>query len=196
MGRSSPTLNIVVVTVAVYALQAVWFSPAELALVWPVGERPWTLVTSVFAHSTLPHLVSNLLALAVIGLLLERQTSPARFYAFFLTTGALSGIAEVAVAAALGAAFPAVVGASGAIFAMLGYLLSSNRLADRTFRGVAIPARAQLALFLVVAAVVTVFTLGQGRNVAIVAHFSGLLVGLLAGRSHLLRTSRAEPTPY
>lgn len=201
--RSSPTLNLILLSAVVFLLQNVGgllgADPWGLALVWPLGVRPWALVTSVFAHATFSHLLTNMLALAVLGLLLERRTTDARFYAFFLLAGALSGIVQVGVSALVFGDRTAVLGASGAVFALLGYLLGGNRLADRAFAGVSVSARTQLVGFLLIAAVLTVAT--QSQRVALFAHFSGLVLGLVAGRTHLLRTGRgdvtkSEPEPW
>jgi membrane associated rhomboid family serine protease len=156
----------------------------------PVFAAPWTLFTSVLAHASLAHLLSNAVIFLPLAFLLERQTSNRRFYAFFFTTGALAGLAELWTAAIAGTVLPgiptqvSVIGASGAIFAMLGYLLTSNRLSQRLVSWLPLSGRAQLALFGILAAAVTVVTAGQG--VALIAHFTGLLMGLLAGRARLL----------
>lgn len=169
-------------------------------LTTPVARNPWTVVTSVYAHSGLSHLIANAVALAFVGVLLERQTTSARFYTFFLVTGALSGLAEVWVAPLTGlvlggATQVSVLGGSGAIFALAGYLLTSNRLTDRVVGSIQVPPRVQIAAFGAIAVVVTLAT--AQPQVALVAHFTGLLLGLLAGRAHVLRPrtgeARAEP---
>jgi len=118
---------------------------------------------------------------------LERETTALRFHAFFLLTGALAGLAEVWFAAVAGSMLPGIVaqvnvlGASGAIiFALFGYLLTSNRLTDRVVGNFEVSPRVRFALFAVVAGAITVATASQ--QVALVAHFTGLLLGLLAGR--------------
>ena len=169
------------------------------ALTTPVTANPWTVLTSVYAHGSLSHLLANAVALAFVGVLLERETTPARFHAFVLVTGALSGLAEVWLAATVGSvvggvpAQVAVLGGSGAIFALAGYLLASNRLTERVVGTVQVSPRVQLAALAVIAVVVTLATASPG--VALVAHFTGLLLGLLAGRAHLLRPGTGERTP-
>jgi len=70
------------------------------------------------------------------------------------------------------------------LFGLLGYLLGANRLTDRLVAGVELDARTQLALGAVLAAAITLLTASPGA--ALVAHSTGLLVGFLAGRRHLL----------
>lgn len=212
---TSPTVGLLAALVAGFLLQhvvaavfGVATERAAFVLSAPIGTDPWTVVTSVFAHAGPSHLIANAVALLVVGFLVERATTPGRYVAFFVLTGAVAGIAEVAVSEALtgllatlgtiplvGAVFPpppggvSVLGASGAVFGLLGYLLASNPLAERVVAGIDLSGRAQLLLFAGIAALLTIAT--AGPRVALIAHFTGLLVGLLAGRAHLLRPDAA-----
>lgn len=190
---SSPTLTLVGLIVIVFLFQETiaLFGGMDyaLALVWPLTHRPWTLVTSVFAHGGPFHLATNVVGLAVFGMLLERRASSARFYAFFVGVGALAGTAEVTVAHVLGYQV-AVLGASGAIFGLLGYLLAGNALTDAVAARLSIGPRATVVLVIVVAIGITWLT--RGRSVALIAHFTGVVLGLLAGRAHLLNGQRTR----
>lgn len=161
------------------------------ALSLPLLVRPWTILTSVYAHAGLSHLLGNALALALGGLLVERFTTSARFHAFFLAVGALAGVVQVVVLGLVGARV-SVLGASGAILGLYGYLLGANRLTERLVAGVELPARVQVVLGVVFAVVITLLTANPGA--ALVAHFTGLLVGLFAGRAHLLAPADSHRT--
>ncbi len=76
----------------------------------------WRLMTSAFLHINLLHLGANMLALIVIGPLLEQLLGRARFLAVYLLA-ALGGSAAIFC---IGAAGLPVVGASGAIFGLFG----------------------------------------------------------------------------
>ena len=188
MAERSPTLTVALLLVGVYlvefSLALLGTGPGVFALTTPVLARPWTLVTSVYAHYGLGHLFANLVGLLVVGFVLERRTSPARFHAFFLATGVVAGLAQVWVSDLFGPP-SAVLGASGAIFGLVGYVLAGNRVADSVLSHLPLSAEAQLVVFAVVAAGLTLLT--SGPRVALVAHFTGLLIGLLTGRAHLLR---------
>lgn len=210
---SSPTLLVLAALVAVFACQQVvalvagaGTADALFVLSAPLWRRPWTVVTSVFAHAGPWHLLGNAVALLVVGFPVERSTTRDRYLTFFVLVGVVAGVAEIAVnrtfgglLATLGAVplvgglFPSpvgpvgVLGASGAILGLLGYLLASNPVAERVVGGVDLTPRAQLLLFATVAVLLVFVT--AGPNVALIAHFTGLLVGLLAGRAHLLRPS-------
>jgi membrane associated rhomboid family serine protease len=189
-GRS-PTITTLSVFVVVFLLEWVAVPLGVFGTLFvltpPITVHPWTLVTNVYAHATLQHLLANSVALLVTGVVLERATTRLRYHSFFVATGALAGLAQITVGGAFGPG-TGVLGASGAIFAFMGYLLTSNRLTDTVVGGIALSGRVQLLAFLVIAAAVTVAT-GSARA-ALIAHFTGLFVGLLAGRAHLLRVDR------
>ncbi|MFC4988245.1 MULTISPECIES: rhomboid family intramembrane serine protease [Saliphagus] len=150
----------------------------------PVTNDPWTVVTSVYAHGGLGHLLSNSLALVVFGWPVARATTRVRFHAFFVATGAVAGLAQIWVMGLFGA-HAGVLGASGAVFALLGYLVAGNRLSSGIAAWVSVPRWVTVLVFLVLAAAVTVAT--AAPQVALVAHFVGFLLGLLAGRAGVLQ---------
>lgn len=181
----SPTVILLAVFSVVYFVQVatdVLGLRLVFALSLPLGIRPWTLVTSVYAHGSLIHLLSNGFALVLVGLPLERSTTPFRFHLYFLLTGVSAGIAQIVVADILGAPV-AVIGASGAIFALLGYLLAGNALSETVLERV--PPRIRAVIVLVLAAAITLTTAAPG--VALVAHFAGFVIGAVGGRARVLR---------
>lgn len=197
-GSGSPILEILVAFLIVYTLQFIT-AFADLVgtlfvLSAPLTENPWTVVTSVYAHAGPQHLLSNAIALVVFGWPVARATTRARFHLFFLGAGALAGIAQVTLgtvpALVVGSGSPSavgVIGASGGVFALLGYLLASNRLSSGVAGIVSVPPWVTAVVFVVLAVVITIATASPG--VALFAHFTGLVVGLAAGRVNLLAPS-------
>jgi membrane associated rhomboid family serine protease len=204
MARRSPTLELLVLFVVVFAIQSLFrlLPGIPATVLFVLGPdflaRPWSLVTSVYAHKNVGHLLSNGVALALVGFVLERYTTRARFHAFFLATGIAAGLVEVLlggfVAVLTSGRVPLVLGASGAVFGLYGYVLTSNRITDALAAALSIPPRIGLAVFVLLAAVVTVATGAPG--VALLAHFSGFLLGLIAGRLGVLDGGgRRDPQP-
>lgn len=190
----SPTVRTLQILLVVFFSQVLvqlflgYYSYSELfVLTTPLTDSPWTIVSSVYAHGGIFHLLTNAFALALFGLAVERVTTPARFYLFFLGVGVIGGVTQVVVSDLVGPSV-AVVGASGAIFGLLGYALTGNALAEGVLSRLS--QRAQAMVFLGVAAVVTIMTAGPG--VALLAHFVGLVVGLIAGRLRLLHTDGTD----
>ena len=153
------------------------------ALSTPLSAAPWTLVTSVYAHGSVGHALANALALLLVGPLVERRTTRLRFHGFVAASGALAGVAQVTAGGLLGPP-AAVVGLSGAVFALGGYLLAGNVASATLFDRLRLSPRAQFALFGLVAVVLTAATAAPG--VALVAHGTGAFCGLAAGRAGLI----------
>ena len=185
--QRSPTVETLFVFGIVFLLQLVvdlvGLMTFFFVLAPPVEIRPWTLVTSVYAHGGIGHLLSNSLALLVFGLLVERRTTRFRFHAFFITAGVIAGVAQITLGSLAGPA-PGVLGASGAIFALMGYVLAGNVVSATLLNRIRLSGRMQIVLFVIFAAVVTIATGAPG--VALIAHFTGLVLGLIAGRAGIL----------
>jgi len=207
----SPILDLLVVFLVVYAAQTllgmVDAMPGLFVLAPPIQNDSWTVVTSVYAHANPGHLLSNAVALVLFGYAVATATTRTRFHLFFLLTGALAGISQIlfsdllaetpvlndivgAVPVVDAAATGGVLGASGAVFALLGYLLASNRLVAGLGAVADVPSWVTYFVFVVLAVAVTAATASQG--VALIAHFTGLLLGLLAGWVNLLRPSNTD----
>lgn len=84
-----------------------------------IGGEPWRLVTSMFLHAGALHLLVNCYALFVLGRLVEQLFGSARFWIVYL----LAGVAGSLASAYVGEAYRLSVGASGAIFGLLGAAL-------------------------------------------------------------------------
>ncbi len=80
-----------------------------------VAARPWTLLSAVFLHGDVVHLLYNLFALALFGMILEQAVGRRRFLLIFFGGGVLASIGAAVL-------YPAALGASGAIFGILGAL--------------------------------------------------------------------------
>lgn len=184
----SPTTDLLAVFAVVFVLQQVGglvgFGLAWFALALPLTVAPWTIVTNVYAHATIGHLAANAVALAIVGFALERFTSRVRFHAFVLVTGAVAGVAELTVAGLFGHS-AAVLGASGAILALYGYVLAGNPLAGGLLARLNPGRRGKLLLLVAAAVLLTLLTARSG--IALVAHATGFTLGLVTGRLHLLR---------
>lgn len=82
--------------------------------------RIWTLVTSVFSHNFLFHLLINMIVLMSFGPPMERLMGSARFLTFYLTAGVVGSLAHAAVSNfLLDDPRIAALGASGALAGVL-----------------------------------------------------------------------------
>ncbi|ELY47521.1 rhomboid family intramembrane serine protease [Natronorubrum sulfidifaciens] len=201
-GSSSPIYDLLVVFALVFVLQqltallSLGLMAGLFVLTPPLSANPWTIVTSVYAHGSLGHLLSNSLALVVFGWPVARATTRLRFHLFFLVTGAIAGLSQILLTNAAAtvpligvAGTSGVLGASGAVFALLGYLVASNRLSSGLLSVVEIPQWLAVVIVIALATAVTLATAAPG--VALLAHFTGFVLGLVAGRARVLAVARA-----
>jgi rhomboid protease GluP len=82
------------------------------------GES-WRLLSSVFLHSGVAHLGFNMLSLYFLGAFTEEAFGRGRFFALYLLSGVAGGLAYLY----FGGFNQPAVGASGAIFGLLGGVL-------------------------------------------------------------------------
>lgn len=83
---------------------------------WLTEGRYWTLLTSVFSHNMIWHILINMLVLSSFGPILERVLGSRRFLRFYLAAGIISSFSHATVSAWIlhEPDLPAL-GASGAI---------------------------------------------------------------------------------
>jgi hypothetical protein len=144
-------------------------------------EYVWTWVTAVFAHGGFGHIAMNSIVLYFFGPTVERYIGSARYTVLFVVAGALAGLAQVAGAFLTGDLLFGVVGASGAIMAIMGLLTVLNP-SLRVYLYFIIPMPLWVLTFGFAAfSFVAGFGTIGGGNVAHVAHLAGLFVGLAYG---------------
>ncbi|WP_416838918.1 rhomboid family intramembrane serine protease [Haloferax sp. DFSO52] len=144
-------------------------------------EYVWTWVTSIFAHGGFYHIVGNSIVLFFFGPPVERYIGSRKFTVLFLVSGMLAGLAQIASSMVLSPGIPtAVVGASGAIMAILGVLTVLNPgLKIYLYFILPVP----LWLFTIGFAGISVFFFvnQSADGVAHFAHLIGLVIGLAYG---------------
>ena len=110
-------LKLTAVCIIMFILQLLYpFVTNSLVLVSAEAlARPWTVLTHVFLHGSVEHLLYNMFALALFGTILEKIIGGRRFLILFFAAGLFSVIGDLAF-------YNATLGASGAIMGILGCL--------------------------------------------------------------------------
>jgi membrane associated rhomboid family serine protease len=149
--------------------------------------EPLTLVTSLFLHGSLFHVLANMLFLWVFGNNIEDAAGHAKFLLFYLLCGVLASLAHMAVNTS---SFIPTVGASGAISGVMGaYLVLYPYVRVLTiipffyflWYPIELPAFLYLGYWILIQVVLghfSLFTPGQG-GVAWFAHIGGFFAGVL-----------------
>jgi rhomboid family protein len=152
----------------------------------------FTLLTSMFLHGGLGHLLGNMLYLWIFGDNVENKLGHVRYLGFYLLTGVLAGLAHVFSTYFFGQnpLIPSL-GASGAISAVLGgyILLFPTRGIKVWFLLfiVSIPAIIVVGLWFVFQVLNGLGALGgeEAGGVAYAAHIGGFIAGLLLIKSFI-----------
>lgn len=167
LAHPSPvTIAIVAVTVLVGVLQIL---PGDLSgsLLYYLGYsliEPWRFVTYALVHASPMHLAFNMLVLFMVGPAIEQRIGKLPFLAAYIVSAA-----GAAVAIAWFTPAAAVVGASGAIYALFGMTIGMQRMVGRV----------QPALLILVGVNLAITFLFS--NISWPAHVGGLLIGLALG---------------
>ena len=170
--------NVLVFLVTAYAAPGLraylWLRPAAVlqANAW------WQLVSYMFCHANFGHLFFNMLSLYIFGVQLERRMGSGEFLLFYLVSGIGAGLVTMLVNNATGQGLVYVVGASGAVFAVL--LAFAAFFPDtRIFIFGILPMRAPTAVLVFAAIEVFFMFTNINSGVAHLAHLAGVLIGYL-----------------
>ncbi|MBX3100787.1 MAG: rhomboid family intramembrane serine protease [Salinibacterium sp.] len=181
-GSDQPwvTWALIALCLFIYVLQILPGSPVTTALVYypPFTViEPWRMITSLFVHDqgSLLHIGLNMLSLFIFGPLLEKAVGHWKFLALYLISGFGGSVAVLVLAPTT-----PVLGASGAIFGLLGAFF----VIQRKFGGNTTGLMIIIGLNLVAGFV-------PGTNIAWQAHLGGLIAGAAIALVYL-RTRRRD----
>lgn len=133
------------------------------------------LFSALFLHADWAHLLGNLVFLLIFGLPAERAMGPWRLLALFLFGGAVANLAAVI---AIATPDRLIIGASGAVSALIGAYLA---LFPSAKLGVVVP----LGLFLQFVKVPAPLLIGVWALLQVVFTFIGPAFGAVAWSAHL-----------
>jgi membrane associated rhomboid family serine protease len=183
------TYGIIALTVLVFLLQLIPVLGVTDRLLYaglysyPFAFEPWRMLTTALVHSQsfILHVGLNMYSLWLFGQALEPMLGRARFLALYVIS-AFAGSLGVLF---LSAPNQAVVGASGAIFGLMGAFLVIQRKLGGNMNGL-----------LVLVGINLVIGFIPGINVAWQAHVGGLvggaIVGLIYYQTRRLRHKRLQ----
>jgi membrane associated rhomboid family serine protease len=197
-GPLSQTLKaLVFANVALFFLRIVAAGFGYTNLDFTLGLTPahvlgqfsiWQLVTYMFVHGEVTHILFNMLALWMFGTDLEKVWGTRYFLKFYFLTGIGAGALTVLASlmpGTIGAQLysTTVIGASGAIYGLL--LAYALYFPERPILILLFPVPAKYAVMIMGA---IAFFAGNTGGVANTTHLGGLLVGYL-----LLKGARFHP---
>ncbi|HTE29760.1 MAG TPA: rhomboid family intramembrane serine protease [Chryseolinea sp.] len=145
-----------------------------------LGGEPWRIITSMFLHFGILHLLVNMFALYSMGIILEPAIGTPRLLMVYFFCGIAAGIASL-----IFNVYVISAGASGALFGLYGYRLGAELVHSFGDRKQLTAVVINFVIFVVINGLVTL-----RLNVDLSGHVGGCLAGLLLAlvqfRFHLL----------
>ncbi len=177
-------LNLIIINALVYVAQMIMDKTTGLteylALYSYQSEnfKPYQLVTHMFAHSPTSffHILFNMYALWMFGVVLERVWGPRKFLIFYLVCGLAAGVAQMFAMDLNGSA----VGASGAIMGLLAAF--AYLFPDTKFFILPFPFPIKAKFMVAIYAAIDLFGglhPGPADNIAHFAHLGGMVMGFI-----------------
>ena len=137
----------------------------------------WRLLTNVFVHIGIPHLLMNSIGFLFAAVFLENKLGRRFFLTLYLITGVLASLTS-----ALWNTNVVSAGASGAIFGLYGFLLISLVSGREQERKLNESLIATIFIY-----VIYNLIMGLASNIDNAAHIGGLLAGIIIGILHKLK---------
>ncbi len=150
------------------------------------GKYLWTFLTSMFMHGNFFHLFVNMLSLFFIGTLIQRILGTKRYLSFYLISGIFAGLFFVLISVVMNQfGFSAdfntyAVGASGALFGLIGLLMLLTPNLPVYVMFIPIPIKIKYAA---PGILILLWVISITGNIPIgnTAHLGGLIAGLAYG---------------
>ncbi len=183
--------NLLMINVGVFALQLLfqsgftfggepiiyWFTETFYLFPLGMGFMPWQLVTYMFLHGGLMHLLFNMLMLWMFGMELENIWGSRKFLLFYLAAGVAAGLANLFIAPLFSSPGP-TIGASGGVYAVLVAfaMLFPNRY---VYVMALLPVRAKYLITGFILLEVFNGVSGTMDGIAHIAHLGGAVIGAI-----------------
>ena len=150
------------------------------------GNYLWTFLTSMFMHGGFFHIFANMLSLLFIGGLVERLIGKKRYFWFYIFCGIFAGVFFVVIAYLMSLwgysqdynTF--AVGASGALFGLIGFLMLITPNLPVYVMFIPIPIKMKYAAPGILI-VLWLISIAGDIPIGNTAHLGGLIAGIIYG---------------
>lgn len=183
------TLALILLNFIIFAVTILSSNPEQIILNYGLvpeniltGQSFLTLLTSLFLHGGLLHLIGNMWFLWLFGDNVEENLGAIRFIIFYLVVGVVASLIHIFTISGEDLNIP-MIGASGAISGLLGgYMVVAPRNRIRTFFILIfrpyffyIPAYFYIAIWFIY----QLLYIGTPTSIAYMAHIGGFIAGLI-----------------
>ena len=175
--RLTPVVkNLLIINGLVFLATIMFGNLIDVLALYPLNSgrfNPYQLITHMFTHAGIAHILFNMFALWSFGTILEQRWGSRRFLIFYLLCGLAAAGAHLFLTQG------AAVGASGAVMGLLAAF--AVRFPNLTLFMFPIPFPVKAKYAIAVIAAIDLFggLTPTGSNIAHFAHLGGLVMGLL-----------------
>lgn len=165
------------ISLKVLSIDSIAIKPSNIL----AGKDLWTFITSIFMHAGFFHLLVNMLSLFFVGSLVEKIIGRKRYFWFYILSGIFAGLFFVLASLVFTVDFGTyAVGASGAIFGLIGLLMFLTPNLPVYVMFIPIPIKMKYAA---PGMLILLWIISITGNVSIgnTAHLGGLVAGLVYG---------------
>ena len=152
-------------------LRLLWLDAADIR-----GGELYRLLSVTLVHGGYLHLFLNMYALWIVGPIVEQIWGKRLFALFYVVTAIAASTASFLTSEGIPS-----VGASGAIFGLVGLILAGTRVHDPVLDRRARAIVPQLGMFVIINLIFGFVSAGAGVRVDNAAHIGGLVAGLWLG---------------
>jgi membrane associated rhomboid family serine protease len=149
-----------------------------------LDKRIWVFITSIFLHAEPEHLFLNMIALFFFGRVVEMELGRKKFFLVFFLSAIIGNVAFLIFSFITGSLGTIVIGASAAIFGLLGFAMLVKPF-ELIFYPYLIPVPLILVAMLYalynIASFVLVASSLQESDISFVSHIGGLATGMIFG---------------
>jgi membrane associated rhomboid family serine protease len=172
---------LIAINVLVFAVEYLFPHVVNYLAMTPVlvlSGAVWQPLTYMFAHANLTHLLVNMLGMLFFGTAVEKELGSREFLLYYLLTGFLAGVLSFGAYLLTGAAYVSMLGASGAVFAVLLAFATLQPNSQILIWGI-VPVRAPVMVIGYTAIELLSQVFGSSSSVAHLTHLAGFGFGWL-----------------
>ena len=176
--KSSLINKIIIINVAVFILTSfigIGFFAVPMNLT-EIMSKPWTLLTHMFTHAGLTHILFNMVTLYFAGTMFLRYFSEKKFMWLYFGGGILSSVLTSLIWVALGLGCGTAFGASAAIMAILiaVCVYKPNESVNLMFIGAI-----KLKYIAIILVAMDIISMPESNTGGHIAHLTGALIGAI-----------------
>lgn len=176
-ARQNPAVSLLIIASVLGGLVASFFPQLQRELFFGslASEQYWRLITPIFLHFGLVHLVFNSLWLSMLGSRIEQLNGSLHLILLVVCSGVVSNMAQYVWSGSV-----YFGGMSGVVYALLGYIWIKHKLMPHPALQLP-PGIIGFMLGWLVVCMTGILDVLLGVGIANAAHLGGLVIGMLLG---------------